>query len=89
MKDQATRDTTRLSDDSAAPQGPGPAGTIARPAPVPQPHVVVPGAAARWWDAHPAQLPQSTILWNDEPARSGAGAANPVGAPSAVAGWGD
>lgn len=21
---------------------------------------------ARWWDSHPAELPQSTILWNDE-----------------------
>ncbi len=30
------------------------------------PHPGTPGAAARWWDSHPAELPQSTILWNDE-----------------------
>ena len=32
----------------------------------PQPHPGTPGAAARWWDSHPAELPQSTVLWNDE-----------------------
>ena len=89
MKDQATRDSTLLADDSAPPQGTSPAGTTEQPAWVPPPHVVVPGAASRWWDAHPADLPRSTILWNDEPACPGSGAANPGGTRSVVGGWGD
>jgi len=89
MKDQATRDTTLPFDDAPAAPGPGPDLTTEPPVRVPRPQVVVPGAAARWWDAHPAQLPQSTILWNDEPASSSGGAGNPVAAASAVAIWGD
>jgi hypothetical protein len=89
MNEQATRDTALPPDDSRATQGPGPALTTEAPVCVPQPQVVVPGAAARWWDAHPAQLPQSTILWNDEPACSSGGAGSPVAATGAVAIWGD
>lgn len=89
MRDRATRDIALPFDDAPAAPGPGPDLTTEPPVRVPQPQVAVPGAAARWWDAHPAQLPQSTILWNDEPASSSDGAGNPVAAASAVAIRGD
>jgi hypothetical protein len=53
---------------------------------LPQPQVVVPGAASRWWDSHPADLPQSTVLWNDEPGPESAG--SPVAECLATGTWG-
>jgi hypothetical protein len=69
MKDQASRDAIPLFGslklaDTAVPR---PVDTNDEVTVVPQPQGVVPGAASRWWDSHPADLPQSTVLWNDEP----------------------
>jgi hypothetical protein len=69
MKDHATRNATLLygSPKLADAAVPRPVETDDEATVVPQPQVVVPGAASRWWDSHPADLPQSTVLWNDEP----------------------
>lgn len=85
MKDQATYDATPLTLDSAPAQSPGATmePTFAPPSPA-----VVPGAAARWWNDHPAQLPQSTVLWNDEPAGTGDVASTSTEALSPAGSWG-
>jgi hypothetical protein len=38
---------------------------------VAQARTQTPGAAAQWWDSHPADLPQSTVLWIDADADAG------------------
>ena len=68
MKNLATHDSAPIVLRSGALDFADPKGDEARDhAPQgPQPHPGAPGAAARWWDSHPAELPQSTVLWNDE-----------------------
>jgi hypothetical protein len=38
----------------------------------PQPRTQPAGPAARWWDSHPADLPQSTVLWIEDDPPGGA-----------------
>ena len=85
MKDQATYDVTPLTLDSAPVQSPG---VTMQPTFAPQSAAVVPGAAARWWNDHPADLPQSTVLWNDEPAGAGDIGSTSADASATSGNWG-
>lgn len=91
MNVQTTRNATLVSQQPTTAEKPAlcPVETAERPPGVPQPQVVVPGAASRWWDAHPAQSPQSTVLWEDEPASTSKGAANAADACMVVGCRGD
>jgi hypothetical protein len=89
MKDHATREATPLFGSSrfADAAVPRPAESSDEGTVAPQPQRVVPGAASRWWDSHPADLPQSTVLWNDEPGPEPA--ASPADEYLATGTWGD
>jgi hypothetical protein len=88
MRDHATCEATPLfgSTKLADTAVPCPVETDDEATVLPQPQVVVPGAASRWWDSHPADLPQSTVLWNDEPGPEPAG--SPVAECLATGTWG-
>lgn len=86
-----TLNATLLPQQPTTPEKPAlcPAEPAERPTSGVQPQGVEPGAASRWWDAHPAPWTWSSVLWSDEPASTPKGAANAADACTAEGCWGD
>jgi hypothetical protein len=73
MTNPAMNDSSNICVDSATLCFAGPNGAnecACEPKP-PQPRTKPAGTAAQWWDSHPADLPQSTVLWIDDEAPGG------------------
>ena len=65
MESARPKSDTALQDDVSTPTDPAPANGQLK------------GPASLWWESHPASMPSSTVLWNeDDPVESEGGAAN-------------